>query len=248
MGELLGALGLAWPRVVLYPGGLFALVASHVLMRWLVACGGAPTWPAPPATLLDLVLPLAVLTLLPLAPARPFPFGLDLFVTLALLEWPRFRALAVRDRVPVEVLRDYALLLAAMLALGVATGGMELAGLLRWPGTAAEQALLALGAALWLLSLPRLLHAGPGGPAGALRALGLLLVGALPLLGALEAGAGHWLRAEGAGWLLPPLAILGAALASGAALRIPERRVGWIGAAGGVAVLALAAYAASTVR
>ena len=248
MGELLGALGLAWPRVALYPGGLFALVASHLLMRWLVACDGAPAWPAPPATLLDLVPPLAALTLLPLAPARPFPFGLDLPVALALLEWPRFRALAARDRPPAEALRDYALLLAAVLALGVATGGMELAGLLRWPEAAPERVLLALGAALWLVSLPRLLRAGPGGPAGALRALGLLLVGALPLLGALAAGARHWLPAEAAGGLLPPLAILGAALAAGAACRIPERRVGYIGAAGGVAVLALAAYAASTAR
>ncbi len=248
MGELLGALGLAWPRVVLYPGGLFALASSYLLMRWLAACGGEPAWPAPPATPLDLVPPLAVLTLLPLAPARPFPFGLDLPVALALLEWPRFRALAARACAPAEALRDYALPLVAVLALVVATGGVELTGLLRWPEAAPQRALLVLGAALWLLGLPRLLRAGPGGPAGALRASGLLLVGTLPLLGALAAGAGQWLPADSAGWLLPPLAMLGAALTLGVALRIPERRLGWIGAAGGATVLALATYAASTVR
>ncbi len=248
MGELLGALGLAWPRVLLYPGGLFALVASLVLMRWLAAGGAAPAWPAPPATVLDLAPPLMVLTLLPLAPARPFPFGLDLPVALALLEWPRVRVLAARDRAPAELLRDYALPLAAALALAVATGGLELSRLLRWPGAVPEQALLVLGAMLWLLGLPRLLRAGPGGAAGALRALGLLLVGTLPLLGALAAAAGPWLPADGAGWLLPPVAILSAALALGVALRVPERWAGRIGAAGGALVLALAAYAASTVR
>lgn len=248
MGELLGALGLAWPRVVLYPGGLFALVASYLLMRWLAARGGEPAWPAPPATPLDLVPPLAVLTLLPLAPARPFPFGLDLPVALALLEWPRFRALAARACAPAEALRDYALPLVAVLALVVATGGVELAGLLRWSEAAPQRTLLVLGAALWLLGLPRLLRAGPGGAAGALRALGLLLIGALPLLGALAASAGQRLPADRAGWLLPPLAMAGAALAAGAALRIPERWITGMGAAGGAAALALAAYAASTVR
>ncbi|MFQ3661288.1 MAG: hypothetical protein SNJ69_02720 [Chloroflexaceae bacterium] len=248
MGELLGALGLAWPRVLLYPGGLFALAVSQMLLRWLVASGAAPAWPAPPATTLDLAPPLAVLTLLPLAPARPFPFGLDLPVALALLEWPRFRALAARERAPAELLRDYALPLAAALALAVATGGLELSWLLRWPAAAPERALLALGAALWLLSLPRLLRAGPGGPAGALRALGLLLVGTLPLLGALAVAAEPWLPPHRAGWLLPPLAMLIAALALGAALRVPERWVGRIGVAGGALVLVLAAYAASTVR
>ncbi|MCS6882217.1 MAG: hypothetical protein RMK84_00630 [Oscillochloridaceae bacterium] len=248
MGELLGALGLAWPRVVFYPGGLFALAASHLLMRWLAVCGGAPLWPAPPVTVLDLAPPLAVLTLLPLAPAPPFPFGLDLPVALVLLEWPRFRAAAVRGSAPAAVLRDYALPLAAALALAVATGGLELAALLRWPESVPERALLALGAALWLLGMPRLLRAGPGGAAGALRALGLLLVGALLLLGALAAGPGQWLPADRAGWLLPPLATAGAALAVGAALRIPERWLTRMGVAGCVAVLALAAYAASTVR
>lgn len=248
MGELLGALGLAWPRVVFYPGGLFALVAGYLLMRWLAARGGAPAGPAPPATVLDLAPPLAVLTLLPLAPAPPFPFGLDLPVALALLEWPRFRAVAARDRASAALLRDYALPLAAALALAVATGGLELARLLRWPAAPPQQALLGLGAALWLLGLPRLLRAGPGGAAGALRALGLLLIGALPLLGALAASAGQRLPADQAGWLLPPLAMAGAALAAGAALRIPERWITGMGAAGGAAALALAAYAASTVR
>ncbi|NWF81947.1 MAG: hypothetical protein HXY37_18180 [Chloroflexi bacterium] len=251
MGELFGALGLAWPRLLLYPGGLFALVASWLLGRWLARCGGVPHGPAAPLlpdAALEFVPPLVALSLLPLAPARAFPYGLDLPVTLALLEWPRARVLASDARTPAELVRDYGLLLVAVLAMTVAVGGLELTRLLRWPAAWPAQALLASGAALWLLALPRLISGGPPGPAGALRTLGLLLVATLPVLGALAAETAEHLPAGLAGWLLPPLAIVVVALALGALLRMPRQAQGWIAGSLVALVLLLAGYAASTVR
>ncbi len=252
MGELLGALGLAWSRLLIYPGGLFALVASWLLGRWLARCGAVPTGPAAPLLLpgamLELVPPLVALSLLPLAPARTFPYGLDLPVTLVLLEWPRARMLAGSARAPTELVRDYGLLLVAALAMTVAVGGLELTRLLRWPMAWPAQALLVSGAALWLLALPRLINGGPPGLAGALRTLGLLLVAALPVLGALAAGTADNLPVGLAGWLLPPLAIVVVALGLGTLLRMPRQAQGWIAGSLVALVVLLAGYAASTVR
>lgn len=250
MGELLGTLGLAWPRLLIYPGGLFALGAGWLLGRWF-SIGGAPARPAAPLTpnaVIDLMPPLAALTLLPLAPARPFPFGLDLPLTLALLEWPRIRALAARTCHPAALLQDYAPLLAATLALAVATGGVELTRLLNWPETAPARALLLLGAGLWLSGLPRLWKQGPAGMVGGLRALGLLLVGVLPLLGSLASVIQPWAPTSLTGWMAPPLAMLGAISIVSVALRLAEQWIVRVQITGAGAILALAAYAASTVR
>lgn len=224
MSELLGALGLAWPRLLLYPGGAFAIGAGWLLAAWLSRCAGRPVAPpsAPgPAGLVAALPPLAAIALMPLAPARSFPYGLDLVIALALLEWPR--ALQGRGLSREEALQQYGPLLAAAALLAEGAGGLELTRLLRAPGGWLDRALLAAGTLIWLAALPRLLAAGPGGLGGRLRALGLLLVAALPLLGALAAALGERLPGELAGWLLPPAAILGVAAALGGAFTLRRR-------------------------
>lgn len=263
MGELLGALGLAWPRILLYPGGLFALVAAWLLDRWLRRCRAGAGWPAHgtgPAgggglgqglAPLALVAPLAVLTLLPLAPARSFPYGLDLVAAIALLELPRLLALRELDRERLG--REYAPLLVAALGMTSAVGSAGLSRLLLPPEGWRARALLAAGTVLWLLALPRLLPGGadaPGAPRTAqaapstppaeqLRALGLLLIGVLPLLGALAAGTAALLPAGMAGWVLPPAAMLIAAAALGGLLRLPAWALERARLALGVLILAL---------
>lgn len=211
MGELLGALGLAWPRLLLYPGGLFALGASWLLARWLAWCAG----PAPaaearprPSDLVDLLPPLAALSLLPLAPARGFPYGLDLVVAVGLLEWPRLRGAPGAALARGQLLRAYGPLIAGALLMAEAAGGLGLSGLLSWPAGWLERAMLLGGAGVWLAALPRLIDPHPQGLAWRLRALGLLLVGSLPLVGAMAALSAGTLPGEIAGWLLPPAALL----------------------------------------
>jgi hypothetical protein len=226
VGELLGALGLAWPRLLLYPGGVFALAASWLLAAWLSRCAGRPIAPpgGPAAGALAAALPpLAAIALMPLAPARSFPFGLDLVIALALLEWPR--ALQGRALTRAAALREYGPLLLAAALLAEGAGGLELTRLLRAPESWLDRGLLAAGALLWLAALPRLLLAGPPGIAGRLRALGLLLVAALPLLGALAAALSELVPGELAGWVLPPTAMVIVALALGGAL-MPRLRCG----------------------
>ncbi|NTU84714.1 MAG: hypothetical protein HGA45_36010, partial [Chloroflexales bacterium] len=82
------------------------------------------------------------------------------------------------------------------------------------------RALILAGAGLWLSALQRLMEGSPAGVAGWLRALGLLLVGALPLVGALGAWAGGALPDDLAGWLIPPVAYLAAAGALGGGVRL----------------------------
>jgi hypothetical protein len=204
MGELLGALGLAWPRLLLYPGGLFALAASWLLARWL---GLGRARPVTLPDLLDALPPLAALALLPLAPARGFPYGLDLAVALGLLEWPRLRRAAWGALDRAVLVRGYGPLIVAALLMAEGSGGLGLSGLLSWPGAWLDRGLLLGGAALWLLALPRLIAGGPEGLAGRLRALGLILLGALPLLGALAALTAEALPGDLAGWVLPPAAL-----------------------------------------
>jgi len=238
MSELLGALGLAWPRLLLYPGGLFALVASWLLGGWLARCGCRSASPGR-AKLGAVVPPLVALALLPLAPARSFPYGLDLVVALVLLEWPRALGWGAQRRE--ELARAYAPLLLAGLGLAEACGGLELTRLLRWPEPLVAQLLLGASAALWLAALPRLLASGPGGLAGRLRGLGLLLVATLPVLGALAAMLAERLPAELAGWLLPPMAMLAAGLALGGVARVPERARARVELVLGVVILGLLA-------
>lgn len=226
MGELLGALGLAWPRLLLYPGGLFALAASWLLEGWLRRCGLGRSASAQArgrhALVGDLVPPLAALSLLPLAPARSFPFGLDLAVALLLLEWPRLRA-AGPGLTREALLRDYGSLVAGALLMAEGAGGLGLSGLLTWPEAWRDRGLLGAGAALWLCGLPRLIAAGPVGLAGRLRTLGLLLIPTLPVLGLLAALSGDRMPGELAGWVLPPAAMVCTALIVGGGLGLRPR-------------------------
>lgn len=227
MSELLGALGLAWPRLLLYPGGTFALGASWLLAVWLARCAGRPLdLPRRSAAgaLLAALPPLTAITLMPLAPARSFPFGLDLVVALALLEWPR--VMQGRRLQRQTAVRAYGPLLLAAVLLAEGAGGLELSRLLQAPESWLDRGLLGAGTLLWLAALPRLLRAGPDNLAGRLRALGLLLVAALPLLGALAAALAGVVPGELAGWLLPPLAMVIAALALGGATLMLRLRCG----------------------
>ncbi len=228
MGELLGALGLAWPRLLLYPGGIFALGASWLLARWLRWCTGQPPLSLPPLTLSDrinVLPPLIVLTLLPLAPAANFPYGIDLVVAVSLLEWPQ---LCATNQPPPErgaLVRRYGLLILAGLGMLEGAGSMTLSDLVMWPTAWPARVLLLGGAGLWLAALPRLL-ADPATqrPAGQCRALGLLLLGTLPLSGALTAWANAALPTTLTGWLIPPIAYLGAALVLGGVLRLRQAK------------------------
>lgn len=124
MNELLALLGLAWPRLLLYPGGLIALA-----LVWLWRLGEArgtrreaigdrglgtreqkqkkrqQLWPFPqslfpsPQSLLPILNsapPLLAISLLPLPLAASLGRGIDLVVALTLLEWPLFARLSSR--------------------------------------------------------------------------------------------------------------------------------------------------------
>lgn len=242
MNELLGALGLAWPRLLLYPGGLFALLAGRLLGVWLAHCGCVPTRSAQSglAELAAVVPPLAALSLMPLTPARSFPYGLDLVVALALLAWPQALAGAPMRRT--ELTRAYGPLLVAVLGTTVALGGLELTRLLRLPEPWVQRALLGCATALWLVSMPRLLAGASHGTASELRALGLLLIAALPVLGALAAATAERLP-QGSGWMLAAVALLAVSLALGGVMRLSERVRGAGELGLGVAVIALVGLA-----
>jgi hypothetical protein len=218
MGELLGALGQAWPRLLIYPGGLAAFGLAWLLGRWMQAAGGR--WQGTPAPaesqIIDALPPLLALALLPLPPARAFPYGIDLFVAVALLGWPQLRRAAgagLRG-----LLLGYGLLLLGATAMSAGAGGVELSRLLRAPDTVQGWGLLLGGGGLWLLGQSRI-SAGARGWAARLGELGQLWVGALPILAALAAGAAGRLPAGWAGWALPPVALLVAALLLAAARR-----------------------------
>lgn len=294
MGELLGALGLAWPRLLIYPGGLGALLLAWLVGRCLRGAQGAtgnrqpagyspaggrgaadnpgsgvsagrlssawrvlrPNGAPPRITLSPLILPpLLALSLLPVPPARGFPYGLDLVTALALLEWPRWAALSA-DLSPARaraLAPAYARLLLAALALAEGAGSLGLSDLLRAPDDqqALRWALLIAGAAAWLLAAAELGVGGRGREIGglgdggqgallpvaprpsplALRTLGLVWIGALPLLGGMAALAEDRVPADLAGWALPIVALGLATLLLRAALRLPDaaRRAVWWG-------------------
>lgn len=183
MSELLGALGLAWPRLLLYPGGLSAILAAFILMRLRgVRYLERPT----SAGLLDLLPPLSVIALLPLAPAAPFPYGLDLPTATILLLWPALRR-AAHERTDLQLLVTLcAPMLFAALTLASAASTFDLSGLLRWPPEPARQVAFVLGAGAWIAAVPRLLPPHPE-LASACSALGLLLIGTLPLIAGISA-------------------------------------------------------------
>ncbi|NCC33208.1 MAG: hypothetical protein EOM24_14510, partial [Chloroflexia bacterium] len=160
MIELLAALGQAWPRLLLYPGGLFALGASWMLCRWLAwvsrqrpTCAGPVTL----ACLPGLLPPMIVLALMPLAPARGFPYGLDLVVALGLLEWPYLRRGIAGKVDRVLLLRMYGPLLLAGGGMAEANVSLGLSNLLTMPEAPVARGLLLASAFLWLATLQQIL-------------------------------------------------------------------------------------------
>lgn len=247
MSELLGALGLAWPRLLIYPGGLAALLGAWLLDRWWRIHGHAAASDAAAFNLVDLLPPLLALTLVPLPPARPFPYGLDLPTALFLAEWPRWRVLArtgalAPDRIA-GLLPPYGVLLLAIGALATATGSLELAALTRRPAALADQLLLWCGALLWLAALPALAGTVPSAALPLqLRALTLLVLPALVLLGALVLLLEPWFSAAALAWLAPPLALSGAVVLLTGLSRLSQlrlRRIRWVlaGVIGGVVLV-----------
>jgi hypothetical protein len=258
LNELLALLGRAWPRLLLYPGGLAAFAAIW-LLAFLQARG-----PRPPAqdprlkarawflALGSLAPPWLALALLPLPPAPILSRQIDLLVALGLLECPLLLAIARDLRVPHQATRaaavrrlaaalnGYPPLILAALALAQASGSFELAALARVPGEPAPAfaaPLHWLGAAAWVLALPPALGLGPFASRARelrgqgrrplrppkmpsiifdsietglrLRAIGLVLIAALPAMaafGALDEGGLRTIRGLAA-WALSPPAV-----------------------------------------
>jgi hypothetical protein len=165
MGELLAALGQAWPRLLIYPGG-----ASALLLAWLIcrlAPARSPAMRPAGLALLGMIAPLTALSLLPMPYSRPFPYGPDLLLVLALLDLPLWLRLS-REPAPLAFAQraalpaGYVLLLLALALLvaeigsfdpGVLAGGLPdsaapsvrwryLAGLLAWQAALALALLL----------------------------------------------------------------------------------------------------------
>lgn len=238
MNELLGALGLAWPRLLIYPGGVVALFAAWALNRCWRGTSEPDSRHPCAGGIGDLLPPLLVLSLLPVPPARSFPYGLDLPVALALAEWPRWRVLACNGGLAPEQVRrllaPYGMLLLGASGMAAATASLELAALTRWPDESVRRLLFGCGALLWLTTLPAL---GATTPEAAwalrLRSLALLAVPVLGLIGALAALLEPVLSAAALAWLAPPLAFGIVVLSLVGFKRLPGRQVRgiwWIGA------------------
>lgn len=191
MSDLLGAFGQGWPRLLIYPGGLSAVLAALLLAR-VRGIRQMESLTAP--RLLDLLPPLSAIALLPLAPAASFPYGLDLPTAVTLLLWPELRRAAAERCDPHQLAAHYLPAFLAVLALASATGTFDLSGLLRWPSTPVRQAAFLLGAGAWIVAIPRLAPPQPN-IAAACSALGLVLVGILPLSASINtiAAAPAWL-------------------------------------------------------
>jgi hypothetical protein len=194
MQEFLGALGLAWPRLLLYPGGLSALGLVWLLTR-LSPRPRLPArslWPGPGD--FSAVPPLLAISLMPLPYAVPFPYGLDLIVALALLNGPLW--LLRSHHPPPTTHHPTILFVLAGLAMAQGAGGWRLDGLLGWATRPAplDRALLLLGSLGWLIAALRIESPDPHGrDLGALlRLIGHLLIAGLPWLGLLYAASTVW--------------------------------------------------------
>ncbi len=210
MGELFGTLGLAWPRLLLYPGGLSAMLIAWLLERLTQPRSAhrsgvveqAASWRAVFGALSAVAAPLVFISLLPLPGAVSYSFTLDLLTALALLEWPYLLLLSQRARDSAAdkgLIESYVLMLLA--ALLWAQGGKSLLIGAVIPKKEEMALLLALCGALgWTVALLHLLSRGPlatqrvSGGLGwglRLRALGQILLATLPWSGLL--GDNPWL-------------------------------------------------------
>lgn len=232
IAELLSFLGLAWSRLLIFPGGacLFIAVwlAESFERRTLQGGVSFPTsWLTSPLAASALMLPWLGVALLPLPGAAALPRPIDLVAVIGLLEWPRLLAIAAdlqgNDRTRgvqrlAAALNGYPPLILSLVLVLLGTGTLEVAGLLRIPEGAAplqQTVWFWIGAGALILTLPPLIEVGPFAlgapdelrPGLRLRALGFVLIAALPGIALLTRdGANDWWRIA-----LPPLA-LGAAL------------------------------------
>ncbi|HEX6289012.1 MAG TPA: hypothetical protein VFZ66_07465 [Herpetosiphonaceae bacterium] len=193
MDELIALLGRNWRLLLLYPGGLAALVAL-LLARLLLEDRRNLRRGAERLRGREIIIAAAwllTIALLPL-PQTGWPYALDLLVLLALIELPHWTSIiSTPDRAPDEIaaqlaplLNVYPLLALSIALLGQAAGSLVVheinrsGGWLHW-----------LGIVGWASTLPPLLGLGPWrdrytlGTLSALRRvahMGLLLAAALP--------------------------------------------------------------------
>lgn len=160
VNELLALLGQHWRLLLLYPGGLTALIAL-ILVTLLIPYQAR--WRnirqiAWPDTVLG-ALWLLVIALLPF-PQTGWPYGLDLPTLLLLIElpywsWHRHHGAQFTPRATM-LLNIYPLLALAVAMVGQSAGSLVVreinrnTGLLHWVGIAA-----------WCIALPPLLGLGP---------------------------------------------------------------------------------------
>ncbi len=218
MGEWLGALGLAWPRLLLYPGGLSALCVAWLLDRALTTADQRRMVTPTSSGEISLIgvsavaAPLLLISLLPLPRSGFFGYTPDLLVGLLLLEWPQLLLLArllhtepgkatTRQRL---LLEGYILLLLAILLFMQAAGSFRLDALTREidSGLLPGWFLRLAGIAGWSIALLPLLDIGTATSPPAtealrwglrLRNLGHILLAYLPWLALVPASP----------WLLP---------------------------------------------
>ncbi|MDW8213771.1 MAG: hypothetical protein RMJ55_09450, partial [Roseiflexaceae bacterium] len=179
IAELLSFLGLAWSRLLIFPGGACVLIAVWLAeaferRRAQPALLFFPTsWLASPLTASSVVFPWLGVALLPLPGATALSRPIDLVAVIGLLEWPRLLAIAAdlqrgnRARGVQRLaaaLNGYPPLLLSLLIISLGTGTLEVAGLLRIPESAAplqQTAWFWIGAGALILALPPLIEVGP---------------------------------------------------------------------------------------
>lgn len=269
--ELLAMLGRAWPRLLLYPGGMaaFALIWLAGRVRRGKSLDGERVATALPGALAisAVAAPWLGLALLPLPLSAPLSRRTDLIVALALLEWPLVLTIAAEFRSPAPgaeartarrlaaALNSYPPLILATLALAQSARSFEVEALARPPDATAlarDAALHWIGAVALALALAPALGIGPfaaGQPDQRTLRIGLQLRG----VGLAALAALPWLAPFGERpWLMPLPALLLAALLWGfdrAAAGRPAR--GWARAClalAGLLLLALLWAAAGALR
>jgi hypothetical protein len=232
IAELLSFLGLAWSRLLIFPGGACLLsavwlAAAFERRRAQTGLLSFPTsWLTSPLTASAIIFPWLGVALMPLPGAVALSRPIDLIAIIALLEWPRVLAIAAdlqgNDRARgvqrlATALNGYPPLVLSLVLVSLGTGTLEVVGLLRIPESAAplQQTMwFWLGAGALIIALPPLIEVGPFAldardelrPGLCLRMLGIILIAALPGIALLTRdGADDWWRIA-----LPPLALGGA--------------------------------------